>query len=85
MLRQTPDNVSLLPQNKRDGSDFSTAYVPQGITTAKVTLFLSIEKPLNRGMVLSLLVLFYVDLHVLPASSSSSSYLQEQDWTDILG
>lgn len=39
---------SLLPQDRRDGSDFSTAYVPQGITAAKVTLFLSIEKPLDK-------------------------------------
>lgn len=39
---------SLLPQDRRNGSDFSTAYVLQGITTAKVTLFLSIKNPLNK-------------------------------------
>lgn len=41
-------SLSLLPQDRGDGSDFSTAYVPQGITTAKVTLFLSIKKPLDK-------------------------------------
>lgn len=40
---------SLLPLDRRDGRDFSTAYVPQGITTAKVTsFFLSIKKPLHK-------------------------------------
>lgn len=39
---------SLLPQDRRDGSDFSTVYVPQGITTANVTLFRSIKKPLDK-------------------------------------
>lgn len=50
LLRQMPDNVSssLLPQDRRDGSDFSTAHVPSGIATAKVTLFLSIKKPRNK-------------------------------------
>lgn len=66
---------SLLPRDRRDGSDFSTAYVPRGITTAKVTLFLSVKKPLNRGMGLSPLVLFSVSLHVHPVLSSAPTDL----------
>lgn len=50
---------TLLPRDRRDGSNFTIAYVPLGIMTAKVTLFFNIRKPLNRGMVVSMLVQFF--------------------------
>ncbi|TNN71804.1 hypothetical protein EYF80_017975 [Liparis tanakae] len=64
---------SLLPQGRRDGSDFSAAYAPRGKTPVKVTLFLTFEKPLSKqkyGSV-SRIVLFYVPLHIHPVLSSA--------------
>lgn len=84
---------SLLPQDKRDGIDFSTAYVPQGITMAKVNLFLSIKKPLNKrryGCVSISPVFFCFSLHppclvLLPCLSAGAGLdghigINLEDW-----
>lgn len=41
-------SLSLQPQERRDGSDFSKVYDPQEITMAKVTLFCCTKKPLDK-------------------------------------
>lgn len=77
---------SLLPQDRRDGSDFSIACVPHGITMARVTLFLSYQETTLQTEVwfrLHKSCLLFLSTSTPPLTSPP--YLQEHDWTDMLG
>lgn len=87
-LKLTPDKVSLHVCRRGTEEMEVISLKPPGTLTAKVSLFLSAEKPLNKqrygSVSISVLHIHPVLFPPLPPSPSPS-YLQEQDWTDMLG